>query len=421
MNTISTQKQNSKKKIETQSAYSNNADCQHLMLTPSQKVGLLDSITISTEEFSIDLEINQCSENPLLKYNYPVPALSKWVDSRDIEGLPLFRQKEIALLVDNNGIPIICDSLRASKPIRETGILNISRINNKVYLSVQCSVPKFIGKQNIYLADDNDFSCFISELEKELSESGIYINPRKCNVNRLDITKNVETKYAFPQYIPLLRKLQFSRDKLSREYNNQTYLVGNGSKVLCCYNKIAEMKSQNLPIDNLPSDIFRAEYRALKKDSVKSIYGFKTVSDVESSFADIECIYKETLKKDFFRNDVLEDDDSEVSEMEIMRKAIQESGKGKKNFYEAAIIKILVQDSRKVLNDLCGKTENILDMYREHLEENGASPAVIRQSISRQRMKIRDVNAMMLQYMDSDIENVTLQELYNELYEKLIG
>lgn len=410
MNNISTKTQVCKTGGHAQSAYNNNADCKHLMFTSEGKIpknGVLDTITLTTKDFEIDFLKNLNSANRLKKGFLDMPALAD-------------RVEQILVYDKKNGIPLKCDYLRAENPVRETGILNISRIQDKVYLSFQCSVPKFLGKQNIYLANNNDFTCFISELKKELADSGIYFNPKDCNVSRIDITKNVETKYSFPQYIPLLRKLQFARDKLNREYNNQTYLVGNGSKVLCCYNKIAEMKSHNLPTDNLPSDIFRAEYRALKKDSVKSIYGFKTVADVASGFTDIEQIYKDSLKKDFFRNEVLKDD-TELSEMEVMRKAILESGKGKKNFYEVAIMKILIQDSRKILNGLCGKTESIIELYREHLEEKETSPNVIKQLVSRQRRKIRDVNAMMLQYMDSDIEEVSLQDLYNELYEKLIG
>ena len=89
----------------------------------------------------------------------------------------------------------------------------------------------------MYLANNNDYSCFLMELEKELTDSGIFLDVRKCSISRLDVTKNVEIEYDFSKYVPLLRKLQFARDKLNREYNNQTYLMGNGSKVLCCYNK----------------------------------------------------------------------------------------------------------------------------------------------------------------------------------------
>lgn len=409
MSSISDFTRTDKRAVNTHSvqfAYNNNANCKHLMFTRGQNLGVLDTITLSTKDFSLDLSLNQRSKNPLLKHFSDVPALANSLD--------------LILLKDRNGIPVVCDSLRAAEPIRETGILNISRKNENVYLSIQCSVPKFLGKQNIYLANNNDFSCFIVELEKELAESGIFLDVRKCNISRLDVTKNVETRYDFSKYVPLLRKLQFSRDKLNREYNNQTYLMGNGSRVLCCYNKIAEMKAKRESIAGLPNDIFRAEYRALNKTTVRTTYRFKDVEAMEKDFENIESVYKNSLKKNLFRGEVIEDD-AEYEEMEIIRRAIKDSGRGKKNFYEAAIMQILVKNSESKLKGICSKADNVLSIYEGELRERGMNSKTIKTLVSRQRRVIADLNLSLLQCIESDIESVSLQDLYNELYEKLIA
>ena len=170
----------------------------------------------------------------------------------------------------------------------------------------------------------------------------------------------------------------------------------------------------------ITSDIFRAEYRALKKTSVRSIYHFRDAGAMEKDFNKIESIYKNSLKKDFFRGEIVATD-KEQEEMEIIKRCIDESGKGKKNFYETAIMQILIKNSRSELKGICSKADNILAIYEGRLQGRGMSEKGIKEAVSRAKRKIAETNLLLLRCIGSDIESVSLQDLYNELYEKLIA
>ena len=94
--------------------------------------------------------------------------------------------------------------------------------------------------------------------------------------------------------------------------------------------------------EHLPNNILRSEYRIKKTESVIKIYGVETFKDVYRDFDDIKEIYKNELKKGMFKSPFLDTKKTDDT-MQIFWNAMQNSGKGKANFYEQGLLQILLK------------------------------------------------------------------------------
>lgn len=364
----------------------------------------IDTVTLVTSDFTFDMAKNMQSELPFLVGNFPKP-------------LGMENEKSV-LLADVHGVEITGDFLRPQKAIRDTGVLQIQKLgkDNLPTMKIQISIPKFLTGENYLLAEKNDLKKIYSELNDELATMGIKTDVSKAKVSRQDVTKNIIADYSPNMYIPIFRQLSASRMR-DVEHNAETYTKMNGTREICFYDKRQEMLDAGESVKHLPNNVLRNEYRIKKTESVIKIYGVETFKDVYRDFDDIKEIYKNELKKGMFKSPFLDTKKTDDT-MQIFWNAMQNSGKGKANFYEQGLLQILCNQTKSVIENI--STEKVLDLYCDFLLSKGYDKKSISVMKCNQKIKIRKINEKMFSCMKLS-PSITMQDLYNELYIKLVA
>lgn len=364
----------------------------------------IDTVTLVTSDFTFDMAKNMQSELPFLVGNFPKP-------------LGMENEKSV-LLADVHGVEITGDFLRPQKAIRDTGVLQIQKLgkDNLPTMKLQISIPKFLTGENYLLADKSELAEIYSELNDELKKMGINTDISKAKVSRQDVTKNIISDYSPNMYIPIFRQLSASRMH-DVEHSAETYTKMNGTREICFYDKRQEMLDAGESVKHLPNNVLRNEYRIKKTESVIKIYGVETFRDVYRDFDDIKETYKNELKKGMFKSPFLDCQKTDDT-MQIFWNAMQNSGKGKANFYEQGLLQILCNQTKSVIENI--STEKVLDLYCDFLLSKGYDKKSISVMKCNQKAKIRKINEKMFSCMKLS-PSITMQDLYNELYTKLVA
>lgn len=364
----------------------------------------IDTVTLVTSDFAFDMSKNMQSKSPFLLGDFPKP-------------LGMEYDKTI-LLEDVHGKEVLGDYLKPREAIRGTGVLQIQRLGkeNLPTMKIQLSVPKFLTGENYLLADKKDLKKIYSELNDELATMGIKTDVSGARVSRQDVTKNIVADYSPDMYIPIFRQLSASRMH-DVEHNAETYTKMNGTREICFYDKIREMTDAGESVSALPENVLRSEYRIKKAESVKKTYEVKNFRDVYRNFEGIKETYKDQLKELMFKSPYLDCEKTDGT-MQIFWNAMQNSGKGKDNFYEQGLLQILCNQTKSVIENI--STEKVLDLYSDFLLSKGYDKVSIKAMKYSQKIKIRKINEKMFSYMKIT-PGVTMQDLYNELYKKLVA
>ena len=176
---------------------------------------------------------------------------------------------------------------------------------NENELKIECSIPKFMERQNIELANNDDLQKFNNELYILLNKNGIDTDTEKLNISRIDITKNNQMKYQSIEYMKLLHNLRCRYMKKNNEKDFDTSMTwGNTNKQYCIYDKMNET-------ENKISNILRCEKRFFRNSLIESKLKSKTLTDLINNYDNVLLKADESIKQDIFNlkdNKQLNDD-----------------------------------------------------------------------------------------------------------------
>jgi hypothetical protein len=106
-------------------------------------------------------------------------------------------------------------------------------------LFIQFSLPKLYGAEtNFYPVGYNSYKVVLKTLETTLNDLGILTSLDTFKISRMDLFKNIETKYQFLDYSLVLNSLNLKRT-LKRDYGD-TYTIMNSLREICFYDKNLE-------------------------------------------------------------------------------------------------------------------------------------------------------------------------------------
>lgn len=386
---------------------------------------MIDTLTVTTTDFEIDMLKNQSSE-------YPLTRIKDWNDN------PLERvSQNNFLMFDKNHNPIYGNGLTLARTsgnekgtLRNTGIVKIGPFQNPkngvtdIHLSIQSSIPKYLYKgENFYLADKSDLFIYKKELESELSRMGIYTSVENMNVSRMDMTKNAKTQYPFSTYIPVLKMCNATRN-ISSEINASTYNTGPGkglTKLICCYDKIQEIENSGL---NLPhgitteDNIFRCEYRMLKKKSIQEV-GILNYKDLENNYQDMKTVYKESVKKYLFGNFQQNQKSIENKRLYDIESIAIQSMKNTSKWVNQFIFDVGIYASQEVYIQLYDNLSMVLELESEKLAREGKSQEYIRLVKHRHKKQLQEKLSEVLTKLDNNF-GIPYTQLYEELENLLL-
>lgn len=165
-------------------------------------------------------------------------------------------------------------------------ILNPQTGESKRRLSVQFSVPRILGRYNLFGTTQGETLKAVEEAKKIVKESGINTNLDKAKIARMDLAANIEVEEDVSLYIHLLSRLQHTRIFKKVIYQGETVFLRNRKRQLVAYNKVAEMMSKikGVPFSIQKMKILRFESRAMNKDKVKDWYNIESVEEFEDNY-----------------------------------------------------------------------------------------------------------------------------------------
>jgi len=175
---------------------------------------------------------------------------------------------------------------------------------NGVACFLHFSVPKVHYGENYYSVGEQGTQAVFNLVEEELKEKGFSCNLQNANFSRIDTFKNIQPSEPFETYSALFSLLN-ARRGLKRSYGT-TYLVGNTQQQFIVYDKLEEMRRQELEVSEFP-ETMRFEHRLLNKQKIKNVVGFAQVADLfKGGYAVIKDKQKESWKESLFKYSVEE-------------------------------------------------------------------------------------------------------------------
>lgn len=388
---------------------------------------MIDTLNINTKDFEIDLIKNQCSDYPLTAIrDYNQNPLEETNTNR------FFMYDKNCKPIYGNGLTLARSADNPTGTIRKTGIIKINKFcfngKEEPFLSCQFSAPKLLTGQNFYLANCADLKMLGKEFGKILADSGIYCNIDEMKVSRLDLTRNLQTKYSFGTYTPVLKMCNANKTCQS-EINAQTYTTGTGkgkSNQICCYDKLEEIINNGdaIPqgLDN--SNIFRCESRFLKSETIQRYTGIEKFADIKKNYFDLKDAYKKNVQKNLFGNFTKEKlKDYQIWDFQsVVPKIIRENetGKGRKSWVNNFILTVIVKHSQEPLKQMFDDIDFILDCEKDYLLEQGKDLATIANYRCRHKKEFKKILGDLLSLCE-DENNVPYSVLLEELEQLLVA
>jgi hypothetical protein len=165
---------------------------------------------------------------------------------------------------------------------------------------IQCSLPKVFNGNNYGLLTREETVEAVEKVRKKIEDVGIKGNFQNAKVSRIDTTRNILTEDRVQSYNPVWNLLQGKRMK-NRTFG-ETHNWGNTQKEICAYDKVEEMKMQDLETVGLP-DTLRLEVRLKNAKKVRDTLGLVNVSDLlkEDGYRNVQDKYLEMLESDLLR------------------------------------------------------------------------------------------------------------------------
>ncbi len=169
---------------------------------------------------------------------------------------------------------------------------------------VTFSVPKVANGSNYAPADSKGTVRALRTVQKYLAEIGVKTNLKTAAVSRLDAFRVAVCSEPYDAYRPVFAMLPGQRME-HRDYG-RTHLWENTLQEVCVYDKLQEMRHNKHNIDGLPPNSLRFELRALKKQKVRSMFGFLHTQDVVENLDHLERQYRVVMEKQLFKREVIQ-------------------------------------------------------------------------------------------------------------------
>ena len=273
----------------------------------------------------------------------------------------------------------------------------------------QLSLPKFFNGNNFKATDLYNLKKHLKQIETYLKTIGIYTNILNANLSRLDSFLNLKIKYSFKTYNQLLSNLKLSRLK-NFEYAGTTFLYRNTQHQICIYDKLSELKNQNIEL-KIDGNYLRIENRLLKKKKILDSLGYFKLKDMPERLSEIKTNYRETISKKLFS--------TKVDEFNNRFEGIMNVKKLTKENIEDYLLKLKKEKGRNYLDNFI---KNVGIIYLNQYDKiDNLSDAV--EGMQTNRMQKNRIMNKMNEYRKSSIlfeknNNVLNKNLYIELEDK---
>jgi hypothetical protein len=138
-------------------------------------------------------------------------------------------------------------------------------------------------------------------VESDLAALGLRFPVEKAKLVRADIAKNVEMSHPVACYGPVFQALSARKAIRKEDFGGTGFLMANGQRQVCFYDKGAEMLEKGYDPAMCPVNTVRPEVRFMKSGVIRDAIGADNLPDLRSQWDKIHGAYAEALKRDVFR------------------------------------------------------------------------------------------------------------------------
>jgi len=176
------------------------------------------------------------------------------------------------------------------------------------YLYINFNPRKMVHQHNFLPVSINQFNECVTLLGQVLSSIGITTDMKSFKLSRVDLCKDIEVDHEFRKYIAPLKLLSPKfMAKSTPTIDDGYYLIANGARKYCLYDKVGELKSKDIDCRQLGIDsenIMRGEIRFVKNSSIQTHLGISTLCELTTieNYSRLESIYNRIITYDFFKN-----------------------------------------------------------------------------------------------------------------------
>ena len=272
---------------------------------------------------------------------------------------------------------------------------------DKYGVQVRASLPKlFTNTNNFYSLDRKQTEEAVEKLQGHLeNEVGIKTNLLDAIPSRVDLFKNASLTYPTTYYFPILASIAEGKRLKKRDYG-ETVTFMNSQRELCFYDKIFELKQvHGYDVKGLPPYVMRGELRLLHGKPVKKGLGVRSVSELLECFDSFPSVFRNELERVVFHHKA--NVKGIGSEIERLKKIKQEAGRN-------AWQKIL-----KSYGYFYFVERYTVEQFKAIVSEVGFSRFTVMREV--RRFQEEKFNFCLF-----DKQEASSEELYTELYEKLV-
>jgi len=147
----------------------------------------------------------------------------------------------------------------------------------RVFAVLTFSVPRVIRGSNVYPASCLETKEAVHAAQDFLEETGFHVDIWRGKISRLDLFKDIQIVEPFTSYCPLFARNDL-RNGETKSYKDTGFLHKNKRVQMSIYDKSRECHLREIPVDYIPTDLMRFEYRMMRAVKVANELGLKSCS-----------------------------------------------------------------------------------------------------------------------------------------------
>lgn len=268
---------------------------------------------------------------------------------------------------------------------------------------VRFSLPKvYHNGNNAFPVGIGGAEAVFNAVNEHLESVGIHTDLRQGYLSRVDIFGNLFTDYSFETYSRLFDLL--SAKRMRKVDYGTTYNYSNTQRELDVYDKVNELNSRGIDTSDLPKNVMRIEYRMLKARKCKNDLAVETAFDLLKRWSDLPDIYKAKVKEVLFTIGAVEDVRDLVCSVELERMRWFNENAG--SYWWS---KYRQYSGDKTIIELFGSEDKLRSAMLQFKDKSTVSKCI---------KQLRD---NVLRSAQVVAEDVSMAELYNELYGKVMA
>lgn len=278
---------------------------------------------------------------------------------------------------------------------------------------VQMSLPKAYNGNNFHSVGRQGSKATLKKIEQELKEVGVRCNILQSHLSRVDTFKNIETEENFSSYYRIFSELKVPRKK-SRDYGT-AFLYYNDYEEICIYDKILEMQSKNISTKDYPKNVIRFENRLLKARKIKDSLGMSKVIELFSidGYEHVREKFKHNMEKNIFKYTSTEININSTKKIE--QDLLYFMSMYKENWLD----RYLKTMGITTLNNDFGR--EALRKALENVMPDDINKNTRKSKLDRLTRKINEAETDLLMMSNSQVQDKTIVNLYDELKTKVLA